>query len=491
MNGKIYVFCIGGTGSRVLRSLTMLMASGVHIDASSIVPIIVDPDFANADVTRTINSIKLYTGIRENLEFNAKTTNEFFNTHIENVLDDYRLPIRDTKNKRFHEFIEYSTLSKENRALASILFSERNLDADMEVGFKGNPNMGSVVLNQFLDSQDFVDFCASFKTNDRIFIVSSIFGGTGASGFPLLLKTLRGLPDHMPNCQAIRNASIGAITVLPYFAIKPDETSAINSSTFIGKTKAALHYYEQNVNGNESSINVLYYIGDNRNKQYDNQEGGDEQRNNAHIVELAAALSIVDFSDINDDSVMTCCLSDNGKVYAPNPVYKEFGIEEDVQQVLCCNLSKETSDQIMPKMTQFLLLAKYVHEHAREAIEQQPWAKDNKIDKAYIKASFYDRLSKFLGLYVEWLEELQDNDRSFKPFNLTVSEKDIFSIVAGIEPSKIRSLWALNKNGYDLFDAALNRAHGSLPNGISLDQRLIELFNLVTYELVKSKLKLM
>ena len=142
-------------------------------------------------------------------------------------------------------------------------------------------------------------------------------------------------------------------------------------------------------------------------------------------------------------------------------------------------------------MTQFLLLAKYVHEHAREAIEQQPWAKDNKIDKAYIKASFYDRLSKFLGLYVEWLEELQDNDRSFKPFNLTVSEKDIFSIVAGIEPSKIRSLWALNKNGYDLFDAALNRAHGSLPNGISLDQRLIELFNLVTYELVKSKLKLM
>ena len=63
MNGKIYVFCIGGTGSRVLRSLTMLMASGVRIDASSIVPIIVDPDFANADVTRTIYSIKIYKGI--------------------------------------------------------------------------------------------------------------------------------------------------------------------------------------------------------------------------------------------------------------------------------------------------------------------------------------------------------------------------------------------------------------------------------------------
>ncbi|MCF2603124.1 hypothetical protein JQM84_05390 [Parabacteroides distasonis] len=491
MNGKIYIFCIGGTGSRVLRSLTMLAAAGVRTDASSIVPIIVDPDFANADVTRTINSMKIYAGIRENLAFNAGTKNDFFNTHIENVLNDYRLPIRDTKNKRFQEFIEYSTLSKENQALASILFSEKNLDADMEVGFKGNPNMGSVVLNQFLDSQEFVNFCASFKTNDRIFIVSSIFGGTGASGFPLLLKTLRGLPNNMPNCQAIRNAPIGAITVLPYFAIKPDETSEINSSTFIGKTKAALQYYEKNVNGNESSVNVLYYIGDNRNKQYENQEGGDEQRNNAHLVEVAAALSIVDFSNIKDDSVMTCCLSDSGKVYAPNPLYKEFGIEEDVQQVLCCNLSKETSDQIMPKMTQLLLLAKYIHEHANKAIEQQPWAKDNKIDNAYIKAPFYDRLNKFLGLYVEWLEELQDNDRSFKPFNITVSGKDLFTIVAGIEPSKIRALWALNKNGYDLFDAILNRVHGSLPHGISLDQKLIELFNLVTYELVKNKLKLM
>ena len=49
----------------------------------------------------------------------------------------------------------------------------------------------------------------------------------------------------------------------------------------------------------------------------------------------------------------------------------------------------------------------------------------------------------------------------------------------------------LNKNGYDLFDAILNRVHGSLPHGISLDQKLIELFNLVTYELVKNKLKLM
>ena len=41
---KLYVFGIGGTGSRVLRSFTMMLAAGVKIGANEIVPIIIDPD---------------------------------------------------------------------------------------------------------------------------------------------------------------------------------------------------------------------------------------------------------------------------------------------------------------------------------------------------------------------------------------------------------------------------------------------------------------
>ena len=51
MKGKLYLFGIGGTGSRVIKSLIMLAAAGVRMDADAIVPIIVDPDFANADVS--------------------------------------------------------------------------------------------------------------------------------------------------------------------------------------------------------------------------------------------------------------------------------------------------------------------------------------------------------------------------------------------------------------------------------------------------------
>ena len=36
--------------------------------------------------------------------------------------------------------------------------------------------------NQIVRSEDFEDFANSFEADDKIFIISSIFGGTGASG---------------------------------------------------------------------------------------------------------------------------------------------------------------------------------------------------------------------------------------------------------------------------------------------------------------------
>lgn len=62
---KLYVFGIGGTGARVLKSLTMLLAVGVKLGANEVVPIIIDPDFSCADLTRTIDQMKRYKKIRE------------------------------------------------------------------------------------------------------------------------------------------------------------------------------------------------------------------------------------------------------------------------------------------------------------------------------------------------------------------------------------------------------------------------------------------
>lgn len=52
---------------------------------------------------------------------------------------------------------------------------------------------------------------------------------------------------------------MGAVTVLPYFALDdPTATgSSIDSSNFLTKTKAALTYYEKTVKSD-----YLYYIGE-------------------------------------------------------------------------------------------------------------------------------------------------------------------------------------------------------------------------------------
>ena len=101
----------------------------------------------------------------------------------------------------------------------------------MQVGFKGNPNMGSVVLNQIASSPQFEQLANTFVEGDKIFIISSIFGGTGASGFPLLLNTLR-QNKNIPNAGVINHAEIGAISVLPYFSLEQDSNSEIDSTTF-------------------------------------------------------------------------------------------------------------------------------------------------------------------------------------------------------------------------------------------------------------------
>ena len=381
---KIFLFGIGGTGARVIRSLVMLAASGVDIQTDAIVPIIIDPDFANADLTRTIDVLKHYSSIRKKLDFNADRKNKFFKTDFHDVLNGYRFTIQHTHGKKYREFIQYDTLGRENKALASILFSGKNLDLDMELGFKGNPNIGSVVLNQFTETDDFTNFAAAFQPGDRIFIVSSIFGGTGASGFPLILKNIRSVPNNFPNCDALRKAPIGAISVLPYFDVKPVETSQIDSSTFISKTKAALHYYEKNVTGQNSSINVLYYVGDEKRKEYPNNEGGNTQRNLAHIVELAASLAIVDFASIQNDNPAMNCQIDNDRIFAPNPLFKEFGMDNDAQQVLFSDLSQQTRKIICAPMTQFSLTAKYIQEEKRlKHSLSLPWTKDNKINETF------------------------------------------------------------------------------------------------------------
>ena len=65
---RLFIFAIGGTGSRVVKSLAMLLASGVKINAREIIPIIIDPDSTNGDMQRTVDILKHYRRINKKIE---------------------------------------------------------------------------------------------------------------------------------------------------------------------------------------------------------------------------------------------------------------------------------------------------------------------------------------------------------------------------------------------------------------------------------------
>ena len=463
---KIYIFGIGGTGSRVLRALTMLLATGVECKSKAIVPIIIDPDATAGDLERTVTLMKEYGDIRRKLSFDSKKRNRFFKTDIQETMPNFRLPLSNTQDNLFDQYMGLSSMSGENQALANMLFSQKNLASDMTVGFKGNPNVGSVVLNQFDESEHFKNFANEFTEQDKIFIVSSIFGGTGASGFPLLLKTLRTNED-IANKKYVHDAHIGGVTVLPYFQVKQEYVSQIDSATFVSKAKSALAYYERSISKN-NEIDHLYYVADDIRTTYDNVEGGTEQKNNAHFVELIAAFSILDFANSEKPE---------------RAIHKEFGIEQDTNEVIFENLGNVTKELLRKPMIQFNLFSKFLKENNKNGFLKNPWAKDRNFDDTFIKSEYIKNLKTIQSEFINWLQEMSTQQRAFTPFNIHENPDKVFHIVKGLDPKN--KFLKLDKN-YDLFNGKLNVQKGESKTG-NMEQQFVELFYLATEELVKEK----
>lgn len=483
---NLYVFGIGGTGARVIRSLTMLLASGVDCDMN-IVPIFIDPDQSANSLTKAIETIDRYVAIHRRLSINTNNENKFFKTEIvDNIIDRYVVQLQNTNDRRFKDYISVDSMDKKNQALIRMLFSNDNLNSGMEVGFEGNPNMGSIVLNQLKRTEGFTQFVTNFREGDKIFIISSIFGGTGASGFPLLLKILRSGAEDMANSNILKQSTIGAISVLPYFSVAPKDDSPIDGSTFVSKTRAALSYYHRNIIENKNNaIDYLYYIADNKgNNVYENNKGGNAQRNKAHLIELLSALAVIDFAKNGNPP-------NNGQ---RNTVIKEYGLVNQQnlkygpREVTFDELGNRTKNQIKNPLIQFLLMNKYLKKYVKDGIVSDGlvWNKNYKFgERNFFKSDFYNDVVTMLDWYIEWLQELSDNSRSFSPFELDATGDNIFSIVKGISPRK-SGIFGLGKDNYELFTSKLN-AYDRKDQNNELESLFMELFYNTTNNLIEEK----
>ena len=488
---KLFVFAIGGTGSRVLKALTFLLASGVKLDnTDEVIPIILDPHATNDDLLRTKELLREYGNVRAGMQ--TKPTEGFFSTEIKTlnrsiggnatIADTYVFELQGVQQEKFKDYINYEGLDAPNKAMASLLFSDENLETKMDIGFVGNPNIGSTVLNQFRYSDVFQAFAENFGANDRIFIVSSIFGGTGAAGFPILLKNIRGAQaiGQIPNPAFLRDAKIGAVTVMPYFSLTTSDNKLIDPASFIAKTKAALGYYQKGVN---PSVNALYYIGDDQTKAYTYDPGAGGQKNEAHFVEMASALAIVDFMATPDGSLDVS----NGK--PTNPIAKEFGIDQDGISLQLGNLAGATKEIISLPLSKMALFSTYLSQRIKSAAGTVQWSKATpQLSTPFLNSQFFTSVKNFDAGFRQWLTEMRNNKRSFEPFLL--DSANLGHLVRGFEPKK-KNLFGkesdLNLDIVDDLDQTLNKtAEGKAYVGEA--DKFIQLFSEGTDRFVREKL---
>ncbi len=459
---RTFIFAIGGTGARFLRSLTMLLASGCKDTkvADEIVPVIIDYDATNGDTERTQALLETYQRINRAVYAKGdKVMESFFCTPLTKLKElfggdgfdsktKFEVAItHEAENDTFAHHIQLETLGDGNGTLATrhlleILYDNSpktskttELNLDLKVGFKGCPNIGCVVTKSLENSVELQKFfhAVNPSAGDKILIVGSIFGGTGASGIPMLLDLIR----ERPNLEA---CTVGVIAVTPYFKVAPDADSAINSDSFTAKTKAALDAYSLGRSVNKQA-DAIYYVGDSYLPgAFANSEGGATQKNNAHVVELVAAMEALHFMNTAFDHSLEADAVAHEFGFAP--VTKKEEKKEAVDQYTL-NYSRFYKDETLVPyiypLARLMLFAKFVKSYlltAGEGDRKDTWLRNTKLFK---EGDFKKDLAAFADAFIAWIKELEDTrqKRGLKLFNADNDYDDIF---AGIETSQTVAL---------------------------------------------------
>ncbi|MBR1543375.1 MAG: hypothetical protein IJ626_00575 [Muribaculaceae bacterium] len=471
---KLFIFAIGGTGSRVLKSLVMLSAAGVKpVDENGtplmnfeIVPVIIDPHKSCADLKRTESLLNAYCDIRRQLHGDKVNARGFFANRIlklhdlaaastRTIDDSFIFNLNAVEHHKFREFIGYDTMNQANQALTSLLFADYQLENKMSIGFVGSPNIGSVALNEIKDSEEFKAFANAFSAGDRIFFISSIFGGTGAAGFPIMVKNIRQAQNtELNNKEVLRRAPIGGLTVLPYFSIDkgfdPNDRR-IDTADFIIKTQSALEYYDDTLTGNNaSSLNAIFYLGDkvlSRPYEYDPGDKRD-QKDPAHFIELIGALAPFKFAGMPDST-----LSDFNGLPLPTKAF-EYGLEKDTAEIDFFAMGKQTRALIFRRLVKLHMLFMYLRTGFSANIGQGYTEDNPKITREFLSSQFYRTLTtQFFNPYAEWLHEMLGNQRSVHLFNM--GAENMGEAIFNVKTKK--TLFGSKSVNNDVVKAELNR----------------------------------
>ncbi|MGH9751930.1 MAG: hypothetical protein ACREA2_04035 [Blastocatellia bacterium] len=326
---KDYLIGIGGTGARCAEALIYLTAAGLF--KNNLHLLLIDPDQNNGNSEAAKRLVESYALLhRQTQPANPQRKRmlgipsqkldppTLFRARINRGSDDIAIPVAwhspNDATITFSRLINHQTLPDTLKAFLDLFYTHDDLDMTMEAGYRGRTNVGSVALKQDLENTAALqgnplnlwlrELNRDLNTEPaKVFVIGSLFGGTGAAGLPIIPALIKNLDKEVLAVGNREKILYGCAMMSPYFSFPGPEQGAkkhpgIDSTRHAIATQAALHHYARV----PPSYQRAYLIGAPQRPQTNdsNVSGGSQQKNKPHYAEIVAALAGWDFFSRGD-----------------------------------------------------------------------------------------------------------------------------------------------------------------------------------------------
>lgn len=333
------IIAIGGTGMRCAECIVHLCAMGMF-DDTEVNLLALDTDYKNGNFKRLKSLVDNYEriiadrdGVASDTMFSAKinyfTFSPDYNSgvcfDIVSHYNDAQVATHDEDGVKWQE-----------SDLVDLFLTPDMRKMDLQHGYRAQTQMGSMlmyhaIIEEAYDKKnkgsDLVRYVDQLMSNPGsiVFLLGSVFGGTGASSIPILphaLQEAARIISKDGQGDLLSKNLFGTVMLTNYFSFNaPNTTDTVfaTADKFALNSQAALSFYNEDETV-QSTYKRLYMIGrekprDVSRKNAESVTGGDAQRNPVDYIELAAASAAYDFYQNAKKHLSKPLFSNNAEIY--------------------------------------------------------------------------------------------------------------------------------------------------------------------------------
>lgn len=314
---------------RCIESLIHLCAMGMF-DETDIHLLALDTDKNNGNFARLRDLKEAYVHTKaEKASDQVALKDTFFSANIKY----YEFSPNYEEDSSFEKVFNYGDTQynhREETDLADLVLDKNVREFNLRHGYRAQTHLGSMMMYHSIvqgarsDSQnglkDFVQTLLNVSGTEpaRVFILGSVFGGTGASSIPIIPQALSQAAKIVSNGTAdlLRNTYFGSTLLTAYFTFTaPDSEQLLRqkviatSEKFALNSQVAMMFYDDDVTV-KSTYQCFYMMGTDGltwnpmpSSFGKTLTGGSEQKNDSHYIELLAAFAARDFLSIEDEEL--------------------------------------------------------------------------------------------------------------------------------------------------------------------------------------------